>query len=49
MLLGQPDANLVIASKAVRVIELFLQGCQGRGSDALVDRGYGHLIAEGVV
>jgi hypothetical protein len=49
MLLSQPDPNLVIAGKAVRVLEFFLQGCQGGRGDTLVARGHGPLIAQGVV
>jgi hypothetical protein len=47
MLLGQPDANVVIASKAVRIVQFFLEGRQRRRGNTLVDRGQGHLIAEG--
>lgn len=48
-LLGQPGANLVIAGKAVRVMQFFLKSRQGRRGDPLVDGGLGPLIAQGVV
>jgi hypothetical protein len=49
MLLGQPDANLMIAGKAVWVLEFVLQCRQGCRGDTLVARGHGPLIVQGVV
>ena len=49
MLLGQPDLNLAIAGKAVRVCEFVVQGRQGSRGHTLVDRGQGALIAQGMV
>jgi hypothetical protein len=49
MLLGQPEANLVIAGKTVGLIEFVLQRHQSGGGDVLMHRGLGRLIAEGVV
>jgi len=49
MLLGYPGPNLAIAGKAVRVLEFVLQGRQGSRGDTLVARGYGPLLAQGLV
>ena len=49
MLFSQPDANLVIASKAVRGLEFCLQGCQGGRSDTLADGRLGPLLAQCLV
>ena len=49
MRLGQPDLNMAISGKAVRVLEFGLQGCEGRRGDTLVDRREGALIAQGAV
>ena len=49
MLLSQPEPNLVIPGKAVRVVEFFLQRWQGSRGETLAARGQGLLIAQGVV
>jgi hypothetical protein len=49
MLLGQPETNLVIAGKAVRVLEFFLQGRQGWRGDALAQGRPRDLITEHLV
>jgi hypothetical protein len=49
LLLGQPAAHGVRTSKAVRSVQLFLEGRQRRRGKALVDGGPGHLRAEGTV
>jgi len=49
MLLGQPETHLVIAGKAVRVLEFFLQGCQGCFGDALAQGRPRDLIPEHLV
>lgn len=49
MLLGQPETNLVIAGKAVRVLEFFLQCRQGRRGDALAEGRARDLIVEHLV
>src|ERR671939_2008119 len=49
MLLGQPNAKLVIAGKAVRVLEFFLQGRQGWRRDVLPQGRPRDLIGQHVV
>ena len=49
MLLGQPETNLVIAGKAVRVLELCLQGHQGCRGNALAQGRARDLVTEHLV
>src|SRR5262245_55064079 len=49
MLLGQPETNLVIAGKAVRVLEFCLQGRQGGRGDALAQGRARDLVTEHLV
>jgi hypothetical protein len=49
MLLGQPRAQLGIAHKAVRLLQVFLERGQGCGRDVAAMRGLRHLVTEHLV